>query len=340
MKALVTGGAGFLGSHLVDFLIDEVISIDEVVVLDNLSRGSMENVKSSEPKLVLGDLRDVEACKEAVKGVDVIYHLASMAAEGQSVFAPVYTFQVNVTGFLNLLVAAIQEGVETIIFTSSMAVFGSQPMIKWGFTENMPRKPDDPYGVSKMAVERLLEIYSKDFGFNYVIIRPHNVFGERQLLSNPYRNVVGIFINRVLQGKPPIIFGDGEQTRAFTYIDDCTPYLAKSAWTKEAYGEIINIGSEEVITINRLAEIVLEKTGRQDLKPVHRPERPMEVKHAWCSSEKAKRLLGYRTSTRVDEGVARMVEWAKQHGTQEFEYEVEEFEITKKIPQVWREREQ
>lgn len=318
-----------MGSHLVDHLMNDGY---EVVVLDNLTRGKRDYV-NPKAQLVFGDLRDVNSCVNAVEGVDCIFHLGAHAAEGQSVFAPKFTFDVNVGGFLNLFVEAINQEVQTFVFTSSMAVFGNQPQLP--MREDQPRQPEDPYGITKASIERLLEVYSRVYDFNYVIIRPHNVYGPRQSLSNPYRNVIGIWMNRIMLNKPPIIYGDGEQTRAFTYIDDCTPYLAKSAFTEEAYGEIINIGSEEVVTINEACRVVLEKMG-SNLKPLYRPARPLEVKHAYCSSEKAKRILGYCTNTRFERGIEKMAEWAKTRGPEPFNYAVEKFEIVKKVPDVWR----
>lgn len=335
VKVLVTGGAGFIGSHLVDYLIKEG---HDVWVFDDLSRGTKDNLN---PKAVFFevDLRDrlkVRYFMDVIKP-EVIFHLASHAAEGQSVFVPRFTFEVDLIGFLNLFTEAINVGFETFVFTSSMAVYGNQPELP--MREEQPCQPTDPYGVTKAGIERLLQVYNKIFDFNHVVIRPHNVYGPRQSLTNPYRNVMGIWINRIMHDRPPIIYGDGNQTRAFTYIDDCVPYLAKSAWTKEAYGETINIGSEDVHTIKDVCSIVLEKM-ESSLKPIHRPARPLEVKHAWCSSDKARRILGYKTSTSLEEGIERMTEWAKSVGPQPFHYwSWEDFEIKRKVPDVWRLRE-
>jgi len=331
-KILVTGGAGFMGSHLTDYLVKQG---HEVTVLDDLSGGRREYV-NPEAHFIHGDLKNKEVCVKAVKNVGIIYHLAAHAAEGQSVFTPRYTTETNLIGFLNLLTAAINKGVETFVFTSSLAVYGEQPQLP--MREEHPRQPEDPYGITKAASEELLEIYEKLYHFNYVILRPHNVYGERQRLNNPYRNVIGIFMNRIMHGKPPIIYGDGEQERAFTYISDCTPYVAESAFTERAYGEIINIGTEEVVTLKRLAEIILEKMGSK-LKPIYVPPRPQDVKRAYCSSDKSRRLLGYETSTPLEMGIERMAKWAKEQGPQPFKYwDWKDFEIKKKVPTVWKEK--
>lgn len=335
MKCLVTGGLGFMGSHLTDYLVNEG---HEVVALDNLSGGYMDNL-NPKAEFVPCDLRCAWEIKKVVtkKKPEVIYHLAAHAAEGQSVFTPRYTAEVNYVGMINLLTAMINEGVETIVFTSSMAVYGrQQPPL----AEDMPRKPVDPYGLSKAACEQLLEIYQKVYGYNYVIIRPHNLYGERQNIFDPYRNAVSIFVNRVLwQGKPPIVYGDGMQTRQFSYVGDCTPPIARSAWTKEAYGEIINVGSSEVTELKELAHIVLEACGRTDLTPEYADWRPTEVKHAWVSNEKAERILGLKAETSLRDGVGRLVKWAGTVKPQPFKYwDSSQFEIKKKIPKVWSEQ--
>lgn len=333
MRCLITGGSSFMGSHLTDYLIKEG---HECVVLDNLSGGNLKNV-NPKAEFFLADIRDADAVHKAVKGIKAIYHLCAWAAEGQSVFTPRFTTEVNYIGMINLLTAMINEGVETIVFTSSMGVYGRQqpPM-----NEDMPRIPVDPYGLSKAACEQLLEIYQKVYGFNYVIIRPHNLYGERQNIYDPYRNAVAIFMNRVLwQGKPPIIYGDGLQTRQFSYVGDCTPAIARSAWTKEAYGEIINVGSSEVTELKELAKTVLEACGRTDLTPEYADWRPTEVKHAWCSMAKAERILSLKATTSLEKGIGRMVKWARTVKPQPFRYwDSSRFEIKKKVPKVWSEQ--
>lgn len=171
---------------------------------------------------------------------------------------------------------------------------------------------------------------------NGKILWSGNCYGPRQDISNPYRNVLGIWMNRIMQGKPPIIYGDGLQKRAFTYIDDCTEYIAESAFTPKAYGEIINIGSEAAITLNDACEKVVEAMGTS-IRPVHGPPRPAEVKNAWCSSEKAKRILGYETTTSLKDGLRKMAKWAKSVGPQEFDYWTwDDWEVKRHVPDVWR----
>src|SRR3972149_3635753 len=200
-KALVTGGAGFLGSHLTDHLIGQGV---DVVVLDDLSGGVRSNV-NKRAKFVKGSTVSVNACDRAIADVDAVFHLAADAREGLSFFRPVHVANVNYTGSTNVLRAALNEGVERFVFTSSMARYGSQP--KLPFVESMTPKPRDPYGLGKLAFEKLLEIYHDVLGLEYSILVPHNIYGPRQYMRDPYRNVIAIFMNRILQGKPPLVYG-------------------------------------------------------------------------------------------------------------------------------------
>lgn len=325
-----------MGSWLVDYLVDQG---HEVSVIDNLSRGRESNLEyalSKGANLYPVDVRDGDAVKSVMEAErpEVMYVLHAHAAEIQSLFNPIYTTMVNYVGFLNLLVPAINQGVKTVVATTSMAVYGDNPHPP--FRESEPTNPEDPYGITKAATERLLYIYGKEFGLNWVVIRPHNVYGPRQDIANPYRNVLGIWMNRIMKGKPPIIYGDGFQKRAFTYIDDCTKYIAESAFNPRAYGEIINVGSEDVTTLNDACEKVIEAMG-VDIKPIHGPPRPAEVREAWCSSDKARAVLGYETTTTLKEGLKKMAEWAWSVRPQEFDYwEDSKWEINRNIPEVWR----
>jgi UDP-glucose 4-epimerase len=214
-----------------------------------------------------------------------------------------------------------------------MAVYGNQSP---PLNEDMPMKPVDPYGSGKAYCEMTLEIFARTYGFDYVIIRPHNVYGPRQNIADPYRNVLGIWINRILRGKPPIIYGDGEQTRAFSFIEDVIPAIANAGFFNTAVGQKINVGSEVPVSIINACSVVLE-TMNSDMKPIHVDERPGEVKNAYCTVEKSIKLLNYKTRSLLNEGVARMAEWAKQIGPQEPTYTLP-LEITRKAPKVWLEK--
>lgn len=339
LRVFVTGSAGFMGSHLVNGLIEK--GFKNVYGVDDLSGGYLDNVnpKSFFTKLDLRDKKKTSALVTKIKP-ELIFHLAADATEGRSQFTPISCTERNYLAYLNLLVPAIQYGIKKVILTSSMSVYGSQ---KPPFTEDMDRKPDDIYGISKAAMERATEILSSVHGFKYVIIRPHNVYGPGQNLLDPYRNVVAIFINCLLNNKNFYIYGDGEQKRAFSYIDDFTPFIIKAAFLEEAKGEIFNIGPVQEVTINELVHIVLNvffPDGRvpEHLKPKHLPPRPMEVKEAWCTVNKAEKILGYKTKVSLEEGVRKMIEWAKRKGPQKFHY-LDTLEIVNKnTPLTWVEK--
>jgi UDP-glucose 4-epimerase len=325
-KILVTGGAGFIGSHVVDCLINEG---HEVIVIDDLSGGLKENV-NPKAKFIEGSICDKRIVDEAMKGVDVVYHLAAYAAEGLSHFIRRYNYMNNVVGSINLIDAAINNKVECFLFTSSMAVYGKgNPP----FDEEDSPTPEDPYGVAKFSVEQDLRIAHDLFGLNYIIIRPHNVYGERQYLGDPYRNVIGIFMNRIMQGKAPLIYGDGNQTRAFSYIDDVAPCIARAPFIEAAKNQIINLGAAKAYTLNELAEEVL-KAMNSDTKPEHTPPR-FEVKHAYCTTEKSERILGYKDKTTLQEGLKRMAKWAKKAGPMT-PIVWEGYEIEEKLPEFWK----
>lgn len=339
LKILVTGSAGFMGSHLVDALIKE--GYKNVFGVDDLSGGYLDNVNSKSNFTKL-DLRDKEKTAQYVDNIkpEIIFHLAADATEGRSQFTPISSTGRNYIAYLNLLTPAIRNNLKKVVLTSSMSIYGSQ---RPPFSEDMERKPDDIYGISKAAMERATEILAQVHGFKYVIIRPHNVYGPGQNLSDPYRNVIAIFINCLLNNKNFYIYGDGEQKRAFSYIDDFTPYIIKAAFLKEAEGEIFNIGPMQESTINSLAQIVL-KTFFQDEKippqflPKYLPARPMEVKEAWCTVDKARKILDYKTTVSLEEGIQRMIIWAKKKGPQKFHY-LEDLEIVNdKTPLTWVEK--
>jgi UDP-glucose 4-epimerase len=227
-----------------------------------------------------------------------------------------------------------------MVLVSSMSVYGRQQP---PFSEDMRRIPEDTYGIAKAAMEQVTEILSEIHEFNYTIIRPHNVYGPRQNIRDPYRNVVGIFINCLLNNKAFYIYGDGQQKRAFSYIDDVTPVLAAAGFNEEANGEIINVGPREEYTVTQLAETILgEYYGSSliphHLRPKYLPDRPREVKEAFCTIDKAERLLGFRTTVSLCEGVQKMIEWAKVLGPQQPQY-LEDLEIvTHKTPVTWAQK--
>jgi len=328
-KILVTGGAGFIGSHVVDYLIKKS---HRVTVLDDLSGGYRENVNSS-AEFLEGSINDIDLVDRAVGDKEIVYHLAAYAAEGLSHFMRRFNYQNNLAGSINLINAAIKHGVEKFLSCSSMAVYGEGEL---PFNEDTVPNPEDPYGISKLAVEMDLRVASKTHNLEYIVIRPHNVYGERQNIADPYRNVIGIFMNRIMQGQPPLIYGDGEQTRAFSYIGDIAPCIAEAPFIDAATNEVINLGSGKMYTLNELAKVV-SKAMNSSIDPQHTSPRH-EVKHAYCTTDKSERILGFKERTALEEGIKRMAKWAKSKGPMPPTI-WGEYEIDKNLPSFWKEME-
>lgn len=336
MNILVTGGAGFIGSHLIDLLIEN--GTNNVFCIDDLSGGFIENVN----KLAFFtqiDLRNPQDTQNIINRIkpDIIYHLAADAAEGRSQFVPISCTQRNYLSFLNLIVPAIKNGVKKIVVVSSMSVYGSQQV---PFTEDQLPKPEDIYGINKFSMEKSTEILSKVYGFDYVIIRPHNVYGPRQNLQDPYRNVVAIFINCLLNNKGYYIYGDGNQKRAFTFIDDCVPYIYKAGLAEQANSKIFNIGSNNFYTINQLSDYILKtffgNSIPKKLMPKYLELRPQEVVEAYCDHQNASKILGFEEKTSLKDGIEIMIDWAKTIGGQKPKY-LKELELeNKKLPLTWK----
>lgn len=336
-RVLVTGAAGFMGSYVVDALIAREDC--DVYGVDDLSGGYESNInpKSRFEKLDLRDKKKTEQFIEKVKP-ELLYHLAADASEGRSQFTPLSATERNYLAYMYTLVPSIRHGVKRVVLTSSMSVYGAQ---KSPFSEDMSPKPEDIYGIAKTAMEEATKVLSKVHAFEYVIVRPHNVYGPRQNLSDPYRNVIGIFINCLLNKKHFYIYGDGNQKRAFTYIDDFNPYFVECGFSQGVVGQIINIGPSEEHTINELAQVVLThffgSTIPGEFKPKYLPLRPQEVVEAYCTNEKAKKLLGYKTTTTLKDGVAKMMEWARGLGPQVFKYLPDGLELeSKDVPKTWK----
>ncbi len=338
MKVLVTGAAGFMGSHLVDALVNKG---HDVYGVDDLSGGYKENINPKSTFIKL-DLRNKKRTEEVVTKVkpELVFHLAADATEGRSQFTPVNCTERNYFAYLNLLVPCIKNGMKKIVVTSSMSVYGSQ---KTPFDEKMPKRPDDIYGISKAAMEDATMILSEVHKFKYVIIRPHNVYGPRQNMADPYRNVIAIFINCLLNNKNYYIYGKGNQKRAFSYIDDFTPYILKAGLLSKADNQIFNIGPTQEYTIKQLSEIVLRQffpDGKlsKHLVPKNLPIRPKEVVDAWCTVKRAEEVLGYKTTVTLEEGVKKMIAWAKEQGPKRFKY-LDNLELDNKdTPLVWKKK--
>ncbi len=330
-KIFITGIAGFLGSHLADAFINKG---HKVIGCDNLIGGYLDNVPSK-AEFYQYDCTSLNSMKKIMRDVDIVYHCAATAYEGLSVFSP-HLITKNITeASAAVISAAIQNKVKRFIFCSSMARYGKN---KVPFTEDMIPKPQDPYGIGKYASELLLCNLSEVHGMEYVIAVPHNIIGPRQKYDDPYRNVAAIMINLMLQNRQPFIYGDGEQKRCFSFIQDDINILEKLAVSDKVVGEVINIGpDEEFITINQLA-IIIAKLLEFKLKPVYMPERPQEVRLANCSADKARQLLGYKTEYTLEKGLSAMIKYIRKRGPKPFRYHLDIEIINEKTPKTWKEK--
>ena len=329
-KVLITGAAGFVGSHVCDHLVN---SGYEVVALDDLSGGFRDNINPF-AKFVHGSINDINLVNELFDEhkFSYVFHLAAYAAEGLSHFIRRFNYTNNLIGSINLINASINSGiVKCFVFTSSIAVYGRNQL---PMKEDTTPMPEDPYGISKLAVEQDLKSAHEMFGLNYIIFRPHNVYGERQNIGDPYRNVVGIFMNQIMQGKKLTIFGDGMQTRAFSHIDDVAPIIAKSIELPEVYNEVFNIGADQPYTVKELATLVCEAFGVSE--QIDALEARNEVVHAYSSHEKVQQYFAHMINNiPLKDGIARMVEDAKVKGPRQGE-KFKSIEVEKNIPPAWR----
>jgi UDP-glucose 4-epimerase len=329
--SLLTGAAGFVGAHV----CRELLALGHTVVaLDDLSGGYTDNLPTH-PNLtfVEGSIVDHALVDRLFEQhhFDYVYHLAAYAAEGLSHFIKRFNYTNNLIGSVNLINASVRHEVKCFVFTSSIAVYGA---LKPPMRETDTPQPEDPYGIAKLAVEMDLKTTHEMFGLNYVIFRPHNVYGEYQNLGDKYRNVVGIFMNQLMQGKPLTIFGDGLQTRAFSYIGDVAPHIARSVDVPAAYNQIINIGADRDYSVKELAEAVQRVMGLTGM--VRHVEARNEVVHAYADHSKAHALFGAGERFSLDEGLAKMAAWAQVAGVRK-SARFKAIEITQKLPPLWLE---
>jgi len=329
MKVLVTGGAGFIGAHVARHLLE---AGHDVVVLDDLSGGYESNVPTG-AVFVDGSVTDPELVDDLFQTHEFahVFHLAAYAAEGLSHFIRRFNYTNNVIGSVNVLNAAVRaETVERFVFASSIAVYGpaQAPM-----SEDVVPEPEDPYGIAKYAVELDLAAAQRMFGLDYIIFRPHNVYGELQNLADPYRNVIGIFMNQVMAGRPMTVFGDGLQTRAFTHIDDVAPLIARSIDVPEATNEVFNVGAETPHSVLDLAFAVARAFDVAEPEIEFLPARK-EVVHAFSDHAKLHRVFGEAPTVPLEEGLRRMVEWAREIGVRD-PIRFESVEVLRNMPPSW-----
>ena len=329
ITSLVTGGAGFIGSHVAD----ELIKLGhKVVVLDDLSGGFIENVPAK-ANFIEGSINDHDLINRIFETYqfDYVYHFAAYAAEGLSHFIKRFNYQNNLIGSVNLINASVNFKVKCFVFTSSIAVYGAlEPPMK----EDQVPIPEDPYAIAKLAVEQELRVTNEMFGLKYVIFRPHNVYGERQNLGDKYRNVIGIFINQIMQGKPLTIFGDGMQTRAFSYIGDMSFAIANSINIDQAINQIFNVGADKEYSVNELALAVLK--AMNSTEKIKHVEARNEVVHAWADHSKFYRLLGPKSTTNLEQGLKLMTQWALQNAIRKSS-KFKNIEIEENLPPIWKE---
>jgi UDP-glucose 4-epimerase len=328
-NALVTGAAGFIGSHVVD----ECLKLGmNVVATDDLSGGFIENVPAG-CRFVQGDLRDPAFCAELWDHgpYQHVYHLGAYAAEGLSHFIRRYNYQTNLIASVNLINEAVNAGdVKCFVFASSIAVYGPNQV---PMTEDASPEPEDPYGVSKFAVEMDLRAALRMFGLNHVIFRPHNVYGERQNIADRYRNVIGIFMNQVLKGQPMTIFGDGMQTRAFSHVDDVAPLIARGPLVPGAINGVFNVGADTPYSVLELARTVASVFDvPADICHLDARE---EVVHAFSNHAKIRRVFSTADPIKLETGLRRMATWVRSRGPAT-PVRFGNIEIQKKLPPSWR----
>ena len=330
MKILITGVAGLLGSRLADWVIEN--TNHKVIGIDDLSGGYIENVNSKVKfyKFDLVDLSEVKSLFENEKP-DIVYHFAAYAAEGLSPFIRKYNYENNLIASTNLITNSIQYDVKRFVFASSMSVYGDK--YEAPFDEDLQQCPIDPYGIAKFGVEQDLKIAYEQHGLKYTIVRPHNFYGINQNIWDKYRNVLGIWMYQILNDMRPTIFGDGEQKRAFSYVDDSIKPFWNASQNEDCVVEIINLGGIKEYTINEACGVLLKVTGTH-LKPQYLEQRH-EVKYAWSTWDKSVNMLGFEHNIDLEEGLMKMWEWAqKQPNRKRFFWS--NYELTKGIYNFWK----
>ena len=304
---LVTGGAGFIGSHIAEALVERGHTVR---VLDNLTTGKKENLAAfaGQVEFIKGDIRDVETCSKAVKGADHVLHGAAIASVPGSIADPLLTNAVNVTGTLNLLLAARDAGVRSFVLASSSSVYGDDPALPK--QEGREGKPLSPYAISKLVGEKYGEVFHGLFGLKAVALRYFNVFGTRQDPLSQYAAVIPLFITKILKGERPVIYGDGEQSRDFIFVEDVVQANLRAAECGAAGGESINIACGEGMTVNGLLAAVNEVLGTK-VEAVCAAARPGDIKHSIADVRKARRLIGFKPSVSFIDGLRTTVAWYK-----------------------------
>ncbi|MGI0100144.1 MAG: dTDP-glucose 4,6-dehydratase [Candidatus Micrarchaeaceae archaeon] len=317
MKILITGGAGFVGSHLCE---KYTTNGDTVICLDNMINGDLGNVRHLVSrrnfKFVKGDIRDPELLEKLARDADVIMHLAAQIHVDRSVVEPKLTYETNVIGTLNVMEAARVWDVKRVIYASTSEVYGPAEFAP--MHEAHPLNPPHPYGASKVGAEKLASAYIKTYGMDIAIMRPFNIFGQKQK-DTGYGGAISIFVKRVLGNQPPIIYGSGKQTRDYTYVKDTVAAYDAVLNHKKPINEPINFGTGKEVSITDLANLIIKLCGKEGkLKPVHVDERPGEVSRLVADASKAKKLLGWEAKYSLEDGLTEFIDWYKNYKSEEW----------------------
>lgn len=305
-KILVTGGAGFIGSHLVD----ELSMNNHVIIMDNFSSGERGNISHHEGRdnvvVMEGDIRDKNLLERAFNDIDIVYHLAVQCIRS-SIKDPGFNHEVNATGTLNLLMKSLEHSVERFVYVSSSEIYGTA--IRVPMNEEHPWKPTTVYGASKLAGELYTLAYNETYGLKSMVIRPFNTYGPREHLHGVYGEVIPRFVLRLLSGLPPVIFGDGSQTRDFTYVSDTVKGIVAASECDDMIGQYVNVARGQEVSINELAGIIAGRLGRSDINPIYEMQRPGDVLRHYADISKAKKMFDFNPDVDIKKGIGLYIDW-------------------------------
>ncbi|HYC86840.1 MAG TPA: SDR family oxidoreductase [Chryseosolibacter sp.] len=310
-RVIITGGAGFIGSNLTLALLQDS-RVEKVRVLDDLSNGYYENIREFEnnPKFefVKADICDFQAVLEATRGFHVISHQAALGSVPRSIKDPVRSTAVNIGGTVNVLFAAVQNQVERVILAGSSSTYGDSPDLPK--IEHRVGRPLSPYAITKHTIEHYADVFSRTYGLKFIVLRYFNIFGPRQSPDNPYAAVIPLFCKAFLEGKPPVIYGDGQTSRDFTYVDNAVHANVLSMFTEnpEALNQVYNVACGEQTTLNEMIEILREVSGKK-IQPKHEPERAGDVRHSKADISKISRQMGYKPGVYFKNGLEKVYKW-------------------------------
>lgn len=311
-RYLITGGAGFIGSNIAEALLKRG---DEAVVFDNFSTGRRENLEPLEGvTLIEGDLREMDDVRRAVEGAEFVFHEAALPSVAKSILDPVKSNKNNIDGTVNLLLAARDAGVRKVIYAGSSSAYGDAEISPK--VETLRENPISPYAVNKLTAEQYCRVFAKVYGLDTAVLRYFNIFGPRQDPSSPYSGVISLFVTKLLNNEAPMIYGDGEQSRDFTYVDNAVQANLKAAAMGPSGGETYNVACGAAVTVNELFRVIRRITGREGIEPVYAEARQGDVRHSLADIDKAKAAFGYNPDVDLDEGLARTVEWYQKNSAQ------------------------